>query len=229
MPHLRRQPNPHDLLANQGPNAPGSLRAQFQTPPSRNAPSHPSHRHPPSTGPHEITPEAVPAMAPPTGYPNPFAIFGRARHAQPPPEDDEELDADYDPNAQGVGQLEYEDGMGVDDQLGFDDGIEDSEELEGEEVEEVMEDQMEDADEEMFDRGMRFYPRTARLLRLLPMLSTYTYQQRDPRLRSRPTYVKSPRSRPGLSRPPNRAAASPRSVTLRLHNTGSQTARSHIH
>jgi hypothetical protein len=36
MPHLRRQPNPRSIVPNQDFNAPGDLRAQFQT--SRGAP-----------------------------------------------------------------------------------------------------------------------------------------------------------------------------------------------
>ncbi|KAJ5161877.1 hypothetical protein N7492_007269 [Penicillium capsulatum] len=153
MPHLRRQPNPHDLLA-QGSNAPGSLRAQFQTPPARHTHSNPTHRHPPSTGPNEITPDAVPVMAPPTRYPNPFAMFSRSRPVQPPEEVEEAFDDAYDEgaNAQGMEPVEYDDGMGADDQYAFDDGAEESEDGGGEELEEVVEDHLEDGDEEMLDR-----------------------------------------------------------------------------
>lgn len=151
MPHLRRQPNPHDLLAAQGSNAQGSLRAQFHTPPARHTPSNPTHQHPPSTGPNEIiTPEAVPVMAPPSGYPNPFAIFGRSRPVEPPPEDEDAYDDDYDPNAQGMNSLEYDDDIGADGQYTFDDGVEDSDEVEGAEIE----DHIDDGDEDMLDRGV---------------------------------------------------------------------------
>lgn len=90
-------------------------------------------------------------MAPPTGYANPFAIFGRQRPAPPPPPPEEEdvFDDDFNPNAQGVEPVEYDDEMGADEQYTFDDGAEDSEGAEGE----VMEDHIEDGDEEMLDRG----------------------------------------------------------------------------
>ncbi|KAJ5089290.1 hypothetical protein N7532_007974 [Penicillium argentinense] len=84
MPHLRRQPNPHDHHANQGPDGLGSLRAQFQTPPARHTPSNPTYRHPPSTGPNGLTPEPAAVMAPPASLRNPFAIFGRDRDQNRP-------------------------------------------------------------------------------------------------------------------------------------------------
>ncbi|KAJ5578544.1 uncharacterized protein N7459_007508 [Penicillium hispanicum] len=156
MPHLRRQPNPHDLVATHGSNAPGNLRAQFQTPPSRHTPSNPTHRPPPSTGPHGITPEPVPSMPPPTGYSNPFSIFGRQRPAAPrpePAEDEYDFDDEYDPNAQGTEQAEeYSDGIEPDDGLNPEEGIDNSELVDGDELEDAMEDQLEDADEEMHDR-----------------------------------------------------------------------------
>ncbi|KAJ5725275.1 uncharacterized protein N7483_006632 [Penicillium malachiteum] len=162
MPHLRRQPNPHDLQA-QGPNAPGSLRAQFQTPPTRHTPSNPTHRHIPSSESHEITPEQLPPMAPPSGIPNPFSIFGRGRLAQPPPppaelvddmEEDEvfgDADDDYDPNARGIAQSEYDVGMMPEDDIDPDDEIEDTGDLEIEELDAELNRQFE-ADEEMHDR-----------------------------------------------------------------------------
>lgn len=161
MPHLRRQPNPHDHR-DQGPNGPGSLRTQFQTPPSRHTPSNPTHRHPPSTGPQEVTPNLAPApvMAHPGSQTNPFSIFRRPRHEQQPPEtveEEEELDDDYDPNVQDEEEIEYDEGTGPGDQFDLDEGID------GQEADDILEDQFdeeeeeeeedEDVDEEMQDRG----------------------------------------------------------------------------
>ncbi|KAJ5901689.1 hypothetical protein N7495_002217 [Penicillium taxi] len=79
MPYLRRHNPREHVVEGQSTN---SIRAQFQTPPTRHTPSNPTRNHPPpSTEPHEITPE-VPAMAPP-GL-NPFSIFGRQRRQAPP-------------------------------------------------------------------------------------------------------------------------------------------------
>ncbi|KAJ5765012.1 hypothetical protein N7520_004571 [Penicillium odoratum] len=144
MPHLRRQ-SPYDLP--QG----ASLRTQFQTPPSRHTPTNPTHRLLPSSGPHEITPDPLPVMAPPTGYPNPFNIFGRGRTQQPPPElvdvEDQFEDADYDDNA-GTELGQYDDGMVGEDQLEMDDTAD----MDGDEIEEdIMEDHLE-GDEEMHDQ-----------------------------------------------------------------------------
>ncbi|KAJ5682830.1 hypothetical protein N7462_005995 [Penicillium macrosclerotiorum] len=157
MPQLRRQPNPHDYL-DEGSTAPGSLRAQFQTPPSRHTPSNPTQRLPPSTGPHELTPEAVPTMVPSGMALNPFSIFGRPRLDQRPPEtveEEEEFDDDYDPNVQDLEQDEYDDEMVPEDQLDEEEGADNSEELEEDEIEEDLEDQLEEEgdDEEMHDRG----------------------------------------------------------------------------
>lgn len=152
MPHLRRQPNPHDY-GDQGPNGPGSLRAQFQTPPSRHTPSNPTHQHPPSTGPQEVTPDLAPVTAHPMAQTNPFSIFRRSRSNQQPPEtveEEEELDEDYDPDEE---QIEYDEGMG-------EDQFDPEDEIDGDEVDEVLEDQFEDGDEGMHDRGKALqYPR----------------------------------------------------------------------
>ncbi|KAJ6110981.1 hypothetical protein N7486_003216 [Penicillium sp. IBT 16267x] len=153
MPHLRRQPN-YDLP--QGP-AP-SLRTQFQTPPARHTPTNPTHRFYPSSGPHEITPDPLPVMAPPSGYPNPFNIFGRGRAQHPPPpevvdvEDEfDDADEDYDANAEGMELGEYDDGV-VGEELELEEDINDTGDMDGEEIdEEIMESQLE-GDEEMHDQ-----------------------------------------------------------------------------
>ncbi|KAJ5091301.1 hypothetical protein NUU61_006171 [Penicillium alfredii] len=160
MPHLRRQPNSRDRPDDHTAN----LRAQFQTPPSRQTPSNPIHRPPPSTGPYAVTPDLVPA----TGHPHPnlFPIFGRAGMQQPPPElmdDEDELGEEYDARGQATAPVEDEDGL--DPQTHFDPeyGANDSDEMDGELVEEeIVGDQLEeeeeeeelegDEDEEMHDR-----------------------------------------------------------------------------
>lgn len=173
MPHLRRQPNPHDLPGSQGANAPGSLRAQFQTPPSRQTPSNPTHRLPPSTGAHDMTPPQVAVTGHPAAQSHLFSIFGRSRLEQPqqpqrrPPgpmgtdaDAEEVFGDDYEPNARGFGQGEEEDSFVPGDQFSAEEGIED-EEIDDEEVEEVIEDQLEDPDEEMHDRGTQAATLTA--------------------------------------------------------------------
>lgn len=165
MPHLRRQPNPQDYGESQGTNVPGSLRAQFQTPPSRQTPSNPTHRFPPSTGPQDITPEPVAATAHPAAQSHFFSIFGRSRPEQQqqqrlppgPVEAQDVFDDDYEPNAPGFGQGGEDDSFVPEDQFSGEEGIED-EEIEDEEIEEVIEDhQLEDPDEEMHDRGTQTY------------------------------------------------------------------------
>lgn len=166
MPHLRRQPNPHDFPAPNGPNGPGSLRAQFQTPPSRQTPSIPTRLHAPSTGPQEITPEVAAALAHPAAQSNFLSIFGRPRLEQhPPPVADEEdvFDDDSDPNAQDMEPEEaYEEDLipEDEDQLEPEDGMEDSELVDEDDLDERVDDGLEDdQDEEMQDRGS-FLPST---------------------------------------------------------------------
>lgn len=68
-------------------------------------------------------------------------------------EEEDVFDDDYDPNAQGFGQDEDDDGFVPEDQLDPEEGIDD-EEIDDEEIEEVVEDQLEEEpDEEMHDRG----------------------------------------------------------------------------
>ncbi|KAJ5614612.1 hypothetical protein N7528_008266 [Penicillium herquei] len=180
MPHLRRQPNPHDLQA-QGPNA--SLRAQFQTPPTRHTPSNPTHRHIPSSDPHDITPEQLPPMAPPSGIPNPFSIFG----PPPPPvelvddmdEDDVfgDADDDYDPNARGIAQSEYDVGMMPVDDMDPDDEFDDGQ-LEVDELDEAIhEGQL--GDEEMHDREKSASPLPPNL-RDISSLASWTVSTSKP-------------------------------------------------
>ncbi|CAI7607428.1 unnamed protein product [Penicillium glandicola] len=161
MPHLRRQPNPRDLIPNQDSNAPGNLRAQFQTPPTRHTPTNPTHRHlPPSTGPNALTPDPVAVVGHPAAPINPFTIFGRPRVEQPPPQmmDDDDFDDDFDPRGHSMQEL------GNDGPLDFDDSFEDGHvvqgqfddsDIDGEELEEEVEDQFDeehDPDQEMHDR-----------------------------------------------------------------------------
>lgn len=161
MPHLRRQPNPQGFPAPNGPSGPGSLRAQFQTPPSRQTPSNPTHRLAPSTGPQDITPEPGPALAHPAAHSSFFSVFGRPRLEQhPPPVVDEEdvFDDDFDPNAQDMepepDEEEFEEDLILEDQLEPEDGLEDTELVDEDDLDEEVEDQLEDdADEEMHDRG----------------------------------------------------------------------------
>ncbi|KAJ5673423.1 hypothetical protein N7507_002550 [Penicillium longicatenatum] len=152
MPHLRRQPN-YDL-----PQGGPSLRTQFQTPPSRHTPTNPTHRLYPSSGPHEITPDPLPVMAPPSGYPNPFNIFGRGRAQHPPPpepvdvEDEfEDADEDYDVNAEGMELGEYDDGM-AGEELDLEDDVDDTGDMDGEEIDEVIMESQLEGDEEMHDQ-----------------------------------------------------------------------------
>ncbi|KAJ5314597.1 uncharacterized protein N7443_001481 [Penicillium atrosanguineum] len=159
MPHLRRQPNPHDFPAPNGPSAPGSLRAQFQTPPSRQTPSNPTRLHASSTGPQEITPDPTAAIAHPAAQSDFFSIFSRPRlEQQPPPVVDEEdvLDDDFDPNAQDMEpDEEFEEDLipEDEDQLEPEDDMEDSELVDEEELDEEVDDGLEDdQDEEMHDR-----------------------------------------------------------------------------
>lgn len=171
MPHLRRQPNSHDLLGHQGGNGASNLRTQFQTPPSRQTPSNPTHQHPPSTGPgpNDITPAPMAAAAHPAGHSSFFSLFGRQRRQQqqqpgavPGPaavEVEDVFDVDYEPDPQEFGQDEDEvDEGGPDDQFDYEEGLEEDE-IDEEEVE-VVEDQFEDPDEEMHDRGT--YPHLPR-------------------------------------------------------------------
>lgn len=162
MPHLRRQPNPRDIIPNQDPNAPGDLRAQFQTPPTRHTPTNPIHRHqPPSTGPNDLTPDPV-AVAGHSAAPiNPFTIFGRPRVEQPPPQmmDDDDFDDDFDPRGHSMQELGNDGPLDFDDSFDDDQAIEeqfDDSDIDGEELEEEVEDQFddeEDPDQEMHDRG----------------------------------------------------------------------------
>ena len=97
-------------------------------------------------------------MAPPTGYPNPFSIFGRPRQEQPADFIDDEdafddADEDYNPNAQDMEQGEYDDEIETEDQLDPEEEIDNTGDIDGEDVEEVMDDQFEEGDEEMHDRG----------------------------------------------------------------------------
>ncbi|KAJ5288230.1 hypothetical protein N7478_003916 [Penicillium angulare] len=194
MPHLRRQPNPHDLVV-QGPNAPGSLRTQFQTPPSRHTPSNPTHRHIPSTGPHEITPEQLPAMAPPTGYPNPFSIFGRGRQEQPQPQPPSDLveeedqfedaevdddDYDYDPITQVLEEGQFDDGIVPEDQVDPDNDHDETGDMEGDEIDEdIMEDHLDEGDEEMHDRDKSPSPLPPNL-REISSLASWTVSTSKP-------------------------------------------------
>lgn len=87
-----------------------------------------------------------------------FSIFGRSRLEQqqqqmpPGPVVEDVFDDDYETNARGFGQGEEEDSFVPEDQFSEEEGIED-EEIDEEEIEEVIEDQLEDPDEEMRDRG----------------------------------------------------------------------------
>lgn len=61
---------------------------------------------------------------------------------------------DFEPGAQDIERADEDDGMIPDDQLDLEEEFEDSEVVDGDEVEEVVEDQFEDdGDEEMHDRG----------------------------------------------------------------------------
>ncbi|OOQ87729.1 putative anaphase promoting complex subunit 10 (APC10) [Penicillium brasilianum] len=193
MPHLRRQPHPHDYR-DQGPNGSGSLRTQFQTPPSRHTPSNPTHRHPPSTGPQEVTPDMAPAPAHPAQT-NPFSIFRRPRGDQQPPEtveeeeeeeEEEELDDDYDPNAQDEEQIEYEDAMGAEVRFDPEESIDASGNLDGEDVDDILEDgydedeeEHEDGDEEMQDRDRSPSPLPPNL-REISSLASWTVSTSKP-------------------------------------------------
>ncbi|KAJ5676694.1 uncharacterized protein N7477_002327 [Penicillium maclennaniae] len=159
MPHLRRQPNPHDLPASNGPSAPGSLRAQFQTPPSRQTPSNPTRLHASSTGPPEVTPEPAATIAHPAAQTSFFSVFGRPRLEQrPPPVVDEEdvFDDDFDPNAQEMEpdeEFEEDSNPENDDQLEPEDDMEHSELVDEDDLDEEVDDGLEDdQDEEMHDR-----------------------------------------------------------------------------
>jgi anaphase-promoting complex subunit 10 len=98
-------------------------------------------------------------MAPPSGYPNPFNIFGRGRAQHPPPpepvdvEDEfEDADEDYDVNAEGMELGEYDDGT-AGEELDLEDDVDDTGDMDGEEIdEEIMGSQLE-GDEEMHDQG----------------------------------------------------------------------------
>lgn len=75
------------------------------------------------------------------------------------------MDDDYDPNAQDEEQIEYEDEMGADDQFDPEEGIDASGNIDGEDVDDILEDEYgeeeeehEDGDEEMRDRGMKLFP-----------------------------------------------------------------------
>ncbi|CDM38345.1 hypothetical protein DTO013E5_6521 [Penicillium roqueforti] len=159
MPHLRRQPNPRDTRPNQD-NAPGNLRAQFQTPPTRHTPTNPTHRHqPPSTGLNDLTPDPVAVAGHPAAPINPFTIFGRprARVEQLPPQmmDDDDFDDDFDPRGHNMQELGNDGPLDFDDS--FDQAIEgqfDDSDIEDEELEDEAEDQFdeEDPDQEMHDR-----------------------------------------------------------------------------
>lgn len=102
-------------------------------------------------------------MAPTSGYPNPFNIFGRRFGQDPPPppeqpEDDEDVfddaDEDFDPNALDINQGDYEDELGSDGQIESDEELEDTAEVDPEELDEIVEgeDELQDEDEDM-DRG----------------------------------------------------------------------------
>ncbi|KAJ5226278.1 hypothetical protein N7468_007503 [Penicillium chermesinum] len=188
MPNLRRQPNPSGQLDEARA---GNLRAQFQTPPSRRTPSNPTRAAPPSTGPHEITPDALPAMAPPAGIINPFGIFGRGtRHdpQAPPPQEygedegeDEDVfddaDEDFDPHAQDVNQDEYEDELDSDEHPGSEE-LEDTEDVDPAELDEMMDDQLEEDDEDM-DRERSESPLPSNL-REISSLASWTVSTSKP-------------------------------------------------
>jgi hypothetical protein len=80
-------------------------------------------------------------------------------------EEEEELDDDYDPNAQDEEQIEYEDAMGGEVQFDPEESIDASGNLDGEDVDDILEDEYdeeeeghEDGDEEMQDRGRKLFP-----------------------------------------------------------------------
>lgn len=162
MPHLRRQPNPRDIIPNQDSNAPGNLRAQFQTPPTRHTPTNPTHRQqPPSTGPNALTPDPVAVAGHPAAPINPFTIFGRPRVEQLPPQmmDHDDFDDDFDPRGHSMQELSNDGPLDFDDSFDNGQAIEgqfDDSDIDGEELEEEVEDQFgdeEDPDQEMHDRG----------------------------------------------------------------------------
>ena len=100
-------------------------------------------------------------MPPPAGFPNPFSIFGRPRSRDPQPEpveEDDELDDEYNPNAQGAEPLEdYGQEGELHEGLDPEEYIDESGVIDGDDLEEGEEDQLErDGDEEMHDRGMEF-------------------------------------------------------------------------
>ncbi|KAJ5945217.1 hypothetical protein N7516_005385 [Penicillium verrucosum] len=189
MPHLRRQPNPRDIIPNQDSNAPGNLRAQFQTPPTRHTPTNPTHRQqqPPSTGPNVLTPDPVEVAGHPAAPINPFTIFGRPRVEQPPPQmmDDDDFDDDFDPRGHSMQEL------GNDGPLDFDDSFDDSQviegqfddsDIDGEELEEEVEDQFgdeEDPDQEMHDREKSPSPLPPNL-REISSLASWTVSSSKP-------------------------------------------------
>ena len=165
MPYLRRQPNSHDLAANDNSNTTSSLRALFQTAPSRYGSSNPTRQLTTSTGAHGLTPDPAPIM-PPAGSTNPFSIFGR----RPPEEpqsfsaeedddededyDDDEFDDGYDPNVQNTEQTEaYDERTGQANAM--EEGIDDSGVVDDEDLEEGIQGQLgEDGTEEMHDLGI---------------------------------------------------------------------------
>lgn len=157
MPQLRRQLNPD--VPTTGPSATGGLRAQFQTPPSRQTPSN-LGRHAPS-GPQDITPEPAAALAHPAAQSNFFSIFGRPRLEQHPVVDEEDEDVsddDFDPNAQDMESDEEFEEDPIPDQLGPEE-LEDSEVVDDDldeelqDIDEADQEDDDDQDEEMHDRG----------------------------------------------------------------------------
>lgn len=137
----------------------------------------------------------------------------------------DDFDDDYDPRA-GLAEgddepLDPDDSFDVEQTTGqFDDS-----DLDGEDLEEEAEGQFEeDADEEMHDRGTTI-PAQRCTARLSNPNSNVLLQKNHLPL-YRPTYVRSLRSHPGPSPPPNRAAASQPSAIHPHHNTGNPTAPS---
>ncbi|KAF7713724.1 Uncharacterized protein PECH_000876 [Penicillium ucsense] len=166
MPQLRRQPNLHGYHGDPSLNEPNTLRAQFQTPPSRDPrPDPPTHWLPPSSGPQLVTPELAPVSSPPNYHaamPNgPFAMFRRQRPGRQVPEpamqeedvfeDDSVLNVDADEH------VEYEDEMRAEDSFDHGEGLPGSEDIideeEDEEDDELDEDQYEDEDQEDEEDG----------------------------------------------------------------------------
>lgn len=100
-------------------------------------------------------------MAPTTGYPNPFGLFGRGARQESElleeQEEDEDVfddaDEDLEASAQEINPGDYEDEMASEDQLESEEELEDTAEVDPEDHDEVVEDQLEDEDEDMGEEG----------------------------------------------------------------------------